>query len=136
MKSLINYIKENREINEAELKCENKKLNFDGMDDAKEIIKQLKDMNGVTVEENEVTIDCNASIDDLKKIYEIVRPYSDSQRRSQHRSSDEAYAQRTIKFEKSVNELDEMIMKIENPEPEEEKEKCDGKECKDKKEEE
>lgn len=135
MKGLIEFIKESREneINEGK-DCSPIKINFNGMDNADEIIKSLKEISGVTENEKEVEISCEASVDDLKKAYDIVKKYSDGQRNSSHRSSDEQYAQKTIKFENSVNALNDMITKLETPEePKEDTDKNDKKEkkCKD-----
>lgn len=140
MKSLIEYIRENREdivsLNENSIK-----FNFDGMDNSKDIIKQLKDIQSASVNDNEVEVMCDANVDELNKIYDILKKYSDSERKSQHRASDENYAKKTVKFENKVNELKEQIDKLENPEvddkkSDDKKEKCDDKKCDKKKEEE
>lgn len=149
MKSLIDYIKEQREdevavemqeINEA---AKSIKFNFNGMDNADDILKQFGTIQSASVNDKEVEVMCDANIDELKKVYDILKKYSDGERNSQHRSSDEQYAQKTIKFEDKVKELDEMIKTLENPEKEEsskdkdeKKEACNDGKCKDKKKEE
>lgn len=113
MKSLVQYIKEACE------QCTSIKFNFNGMDDADDILKQFSSIQTASVNDKEVEVMCDANVDELKKVYDILKKYSDSQRSSQHRSSDEQYAQRTVKFEDKVNELAEMIDKLEHPEEKE-----------------
>ena len=115
MKSLAQYIKEACE-GEA---CKSMKFNFDGMDDYESVLKELENIQSANVNEKEVDVVCDANIDELKKVYDILKKYSDKQRTSQHRASDEQYAQKTIKFEENVNKLAEIIDKLENPETEE-----------------
>lgn len=132
MKSLSEYIKENlkiEEINESSIK-----FNFDGMDNTDDLLKQLDGIQSASVNEKEVEVLCDSNVDELKKIYDILKKYSDKERSGSHRTNDEQYAQKTIKIEDKVNELKEMIDKIEKPEdnsadvcPKCGKEKC---ECK------
>lgn len=113
MKSLVQYIKE------ASEQCTSIKFNFDGMDDADDILKQFASIQTASVNDKEVEVMCDANVDELKKVYDILKKYSDSQRSSQHRSSDEAYAQKTVKFAEKVDKLAEMIDKVEHPEEKE-----------------
>ena len=108
MKSLIEYIKESRE--QASIK-----FNFDGMDNADEILKKFESIQSASVNNKEVKVMNNANVDELKKVYDILKEYSDGERNASHRTNDEQYAQKTIKFEKKVNELKEMIDNIETP---------------------
>ena len=108
MKSLIEYIKESRD--KASIK-----FNFDGMDNADEILKQFDSIQTASVNDKEVEVMINANVDELKKVYDILKKYSDGERNGSHRTNDEQYAQKTIKFEKKVNELKEMIDNVETP---------------------
>ena len=108
MKSLIEYIKESRD--QASIK-----FNFDGMDNADEILKKFESIQSASVNDKEVEVMNNANVDELKEVYDILKKYSDGERNGSHRTNDEQYAQKTIKFEKKVNELKEMIDKIEAP---------------------
>ena len=108
MKSLIEYIKESRE--QASIK-----FNFDGMDNADEILKKFESIQTASVNDKEVEVMINANVDELKKVYDILKEYSDGERNGSHRTNDEQYAQKTIKFEKKVNELKEMIDNVETP---------------------
>ena len=108
MKSLIEYIKESRD--QASIK-----FNFDGMDNADEILKQFDSIQTASVNDKEVEVMINANVDELKKVYDILKKYSDGERNGSHRTNDEQYAQKTIKFEKKVNELKKMIDNIEAP---------------------
>ena len=108
MKSLIEYIKESRD--QASIK-----FNFDGMDNADEILKKFESIQSASVNDKEVEVMNNANVDELKKVYDILKEYSDGERNGSHRTNDEQYAQKTIKLEKKVNELKKMIDNIEAP---------------------
>ena len=108
MKSLIEYIKESRD--QASIK-----FNFDGMDNADEILKKFESIQTASVNDKEVEVMINANVDELKKVYDILKEYSDGERNGSHRTNDEQYAQKTIKLEKKVNELKKMIDNIEAP---------------------
>ena len=129
MKSLIEYIKESRD--QASIK-----FNFDGMDNADEILKKFETIQSASVNDKEVEVMNNANVDELKEVYDILKEYSDGERNGSHRTNDEQYAQKTIKFEKKVNELKEMIDNIEAPDDKKAEDlKADDKKSDDKKEE-
>lgn len=135
MKSLSEYIKESlkiENINEGSIK-----FNFDGMDNADDILKQFDSIQTASVNDKEVEVMCDANVDELKKVYDILKKYSDGQRSSQHRSSDEQYAQKTVKFAEKVDKLKEMIEKVESPDDKSDDEckECDKKDDKKKEEE-
>ena len=135
MKSLSEYIKESlkiENINEGSIK-----FNFDGMDNADDILKQFDSIQTASVNDKEVEVMCDANVDELKKVYDILKKYSDNQRSSQHRSSDEQYAQKTVKFAEKVDKLKEMIEKVESPDDKSDDEckECDKKDDKKKEEE-
>ena len=130
MKSLREYIKESRD--QASIK-----FDFDGMDNADEILKKFDSIQTASVNDKEVKVMINANVDELNKVYDILKEYSDGERNGSHRTNDEQYAQKTIKFEKKVNELKEMINHIETPDDKKAEDlKADDKKSEDKKEEE
>ena len=130
MKSLREYIKESRETGSI-------KFNFDGMDNADEILKKFESIQSASVNDKEVEVMNNANVDELKEVYDILKKYSDGERNGSHRTNDEQYAQKTIQFEKKVNELKEMIDKIEAPDDQKADDlKSDDKKADDKKKEE
>ena len=135
MKSLREYIKESRD--QASIK-----FDFDGMDNADEILKKFDSIQTASVNDKEVKVMINANVDELKKVYDILKEYSDGERNGSHRTNDEQYAQKTIKFDKKVNELKEMIAKVETPDDKKsddlkvDDKKSDDKKSEDKKEEE
>ena len=135
MKSLREYIKESRETGSI-------KFNFDGMDNADEILKKFETIQSASVNDKEVEVMNNANVDELKEVYDILKKYSYGERNGSHRTNDEQYAQKTIQFEKKVNELKEMIDKIEAPDDKKsddlksDDKKADDKKKEDKKEEE
>ena len=113
MKSLSEYIKEN--LNIENNNAGSVKFNFDGMDNADDILKQLSSFQSVSINDKEVEIVCDANVDELNEVYDILKKYSDDERNGSHRINDEQYAQKTIKFAEKVNELKKMIEKIETP---------------------
>ena len=113
MKSLSEYIKEN--LNIENINKGSVKFNFDGMDNADDILKQLSSMQSASVNDKEVKVICDANVDELNEIYDILKKYSDDERNGSHRTNDEQYAQKTIKFAEKVDELKKMIEKIETP---------------------
>ena len=113
MKSLSEYIKEN--LNIENNNAGSVKFNFDGMDNADDILKQLSSFQSVSINDKEVEIVCDANVDELNEVYDILKKYSDDERSGSHRTNDEQYAQKTIKFAEKVNELKKMIEKIETP---------------------
>ena len=128
MKSLREYIKESRD--QASIK-----FDFDGMDNADEILKKFDSIQTASVNDKEVKVMINANVDELKKVYDILKEYSDGERNGSHRTNDEQYAQKTIKFEKKVNELKEMINRVETPDDKKaDDKKADDKKADDKKE--
>ena len=130
MKSLREYIKESRESGSI-------KFNFDGMDNADEILKKFESIQSASVNDKEVEVMNNANVDELKEVYDILKKYSDGERNGSHRTNDEQYAQKTIQFEKKVNELKEMIDNIETPDDQKADDlKADDKKADDKKKEE
>lgn len=113
MKSLSEYIKEN--LNIENNNAGSVKFNFDGMDNADDILKQLSSFQSVSINDKEVEIVCDTNVDELNEVYDILKKYSDDERSGSHRTNDEQYAQKTIKFAEKVNELKKMIEKIETP---------------------
>ena len=113
MKSLSEYIKENLDI--ENINKGSVKFDFDGMDNADDILKQLSSFQSVSVNDKEVEVVCDANVDELNEIYDILKKYSDDERNGMHRTNDEQYAQKTIKFAEKVDELKKMIEKIETP---------------------
>lgn len=115
MKHLQDYIIEQAQVNEA---AESKSIVFDftDLENAEDTLKSLEEKDGVTVEDNKLTVEVTAdNVDKLDTVQDILQQYSDTLRKSQKRSSDEQYAQKTISFEKKVGELNDAIDAIKNP---------------------
>ena len=68
---------------------------------ADEILKKFDSIQSASVNDKEVEVMSNANVEELKKVYDILKEYSDGERNGNHRTNDEQYAQKTIKFEKS-----------------------------------
>ncbi len=116
MKSLQDFIIESsQEINEGK---DTASITFDftDLENAKETIESIQDKEGVSVDGDKVTITINKdNVAKLESVQDILQQYSSTIRKSQKRSSDEQYAQKTVAFEKKVGELNDAIDKISNP---------------------
>ena len=72
----------------------------------------------------EITSD---NVDKLGTVQDILQQFCETIRKSQKRSSDEQYAQKTVSVEKKVGELNDAIDEIKNPEDDsDKKEKKEG----------
>ena len=135
MKSLQEFINEQAEVNVNITEAKDSKeitFDFTDLENGEETLKSLEDKEGCTVEDNKLTIKITGdNVDKLDTVQDILQQYSDTIRSSQKRSSDEQYAQKTIKFEKKVGEFNDAIDEISNP-----KDDKDGKDDKDKNEDE
>ena len=135
MKSLQEFINEQAEVNVNITEAKDSKeitFDFTDLENGEETLKSLEDKEGCTVEDNKLTVKITSdNVDKLDTVQDILQQYSDTIRSSQKRSSDEQYAQKTIKFEKKVGEFNDAIDEISNP-----KDDKDGKDDKDKNEDE
>lgn len=131
MKHLQDYIVEQAQVNEA---VTEKKItfNFKDLENAEETIKSLEGKEGVEVEEDKLTVTVSSdTVDKLDTVQDILQQFCDKIRNSQKRSSDESYAQKTVKFADKVNELNDAIDEIKNPEEDDENNNGDKDETKD-----
>ena len=135
MKRLQEFINEQAEVNVNITEAKDSKeitFDFTDLENGEETLKSLEDKEGCTVEDNKLTVKITSdNVDKLDTVQDILQQYSDTIRSSQKRSSDEQYAQKTIKFEKKVGEFNDAIDEISNP-----KDDKDGKDDKDKNEDE
>jgi len=121
MKHLQDYIIEQAQVNEG---ASSKSITFDfkDLENGKETIESLKDKEGVTAEEDKITVEVTSdNVDKLGTVQDILQQFCDKIRNSQKRSSDEQYAQKTVEFEKKVGELNDAIDEIKNPDDKGEK---------------
>lgn len=117
MKNLIDYIKE--AVNES---AESKSVtfNFTDLENGEETIKSLEGKEGVSIDGNKLTVTITSdNVDKLDTVQDILQQFCQTIRNSSKRSSDEQYAQKTASFEKNVNELNDAIDEIANPDEEE-----------------
>ena len=115
MKHLQDYIIEQAQVNEG-ASSKTITFNFKDLENGKETIESLKDKEGVTAEEDKITVEVTSdNVDKLGTVQDILQQFCDKIRNSQKRSSDEQYAQKTVEFEKKVGELNDAIDEIKNP---------------------
>ena len=115
MKSLVEYIKG---LNEACDNCEEKVItfNFTDLEGADDILKELATKDGCDVDEKELKVTVNTgNYDKLASVQEILQKYTQEIRTSVKRSENEAYAQKTVKFENKMNELNDTIQNFATP---------------------
>lgn len=129
MKSLKQYIVEQSNSKETEELIFT--FNLKGMDDIDDVKKKLEEIDNCSIEDDKVTLTACKDCENTKKAYDILKKYSDSQRSSQHRSSDEQYAQKTLSLKNDIDKLDEFINRQPDPEPEEKEDEKSSEECKD-----
>ena len=114
MKHLQDYIIEQAQVNEG---AASKSVTFDftDLENGKETLDSLKDKEGVSVEEDKLTVTVSAdTVDKLDTVQDILQQFCETIRNSSKRSSDEQYAQKTVAFEKKVGELNDAIDEIAN----------------------
>lgn len=117
MKHLQDYIIEAAEVKVNE-GAESKSVVFDftDLENAEDTLKSLEGKDGVTIEDNKLTLEITKdNVDKLETVQDILQQFCQSIRKSQKRSSDEQYAQKTIAFEKKVGEMNDAIDAIQNP---------------------
>ena len=112
MKHLQDYINEAVKINEA---MESKTITFDftDLENAEETIKSLDGHEGISIDGQKVTLSITKNnVDNIETIQDILQQYCQTIRNSQKVSSDEQYAQKTVSFEKKINEMNDAIDEI------------------------
>jgi len=121
MKHLQDYIVESSKINEGETTSKTITFDFTDLENAEETLNSLKDKEGVTVEENKLTLTINSdNVDKLDTVQDILQQFCSTIRNSSKRTNNEEYAQKTVEFEKKVKEMNDAIDEIKNPQNEEE----------------
>ena len=124
MKHLQDYIIEQSQVNEG---ASSKSITFDftDLENGKETIDSLKDKEGVTVDGDKLTVEITSdNVDKLGTVQDILQQFCQTVRNSQKRSADEQYAQKTVEFEKKIDELNDALDEIANPDDKDDK---DGK---------
>ena len=112
MKHLQDYINEAVKINEG---IESKTITFDftDLENAEETIKSLDGHEGISIDGQKVTLSITKNnVDNIETIQDILQQYCQTIRNSQKVSSDEQYAQKTVSFEKKINEMNDAIDEI------------------------
>ena len=120
MKHLQDYINEAVKINEG---IESKTITFDftDLENGEETVKSLDGQTGISVDGLKVTLSITKdNVDSIGTAQDILQQYCSTIRKSQKVSSNEQYAQKTVSFEKKVNEMNDAIDEITNPDDEEE----------------
>ena len=108
MKSLIEFLKESKDQNSSSSKTLS--FNFSGLTDVEDFMKSLNDIADsadvpVDVDENKVKISLSASnIEDAEKLFELIQDFAQSKRSETKSSSDESYAQKISKIERTLND--------------------------------
>lgn len=119
MKTLVDYIKEACE--DGSCKSKTFKFNFTDLESAEDTIKavqEIADKDGVKVEIEDnivnVTVDANDT-DKAEGLFELLQDYSHKRMSDSKRASDESYAQKTSKFEATLNKWRDFIDDLEAP---------------------
>lgn len=125
MKNLSEYVKESFDTVESEVEeivesetPESKEFTFDftDLDNADDIIKTLQENDAVNVDDKKVTLTVKKDDKNVESAMEEIRKYTEQIRSSSRRSSDEKYAQRTVKFAKVTADADAFINELNSQE--------------------
>lgn len=114
MKTLVEYIKEACEDGKC---ASSKSLSFnfadcEGTEDLLKSVKEIAEQDGVDVEVegNKVKVSLKKdSVDDAEGLFELIQDFVHLRSRDQKRASDEAYAQKIAKLEKSLDDWREYV---------------------------
>ena len=114
MKTLVEYIKEACEDGKC---ASSKSLSFnfadcEGAEDLLKSVKEIAEQDGidVEVEDNKVKVSLKKdSVDDAEGLFELIQDFVHLRGRDQKRASDEAYAQKIAKLEKSLDDWREYV---------------------------
>lgn len=123
MKHLQDYIVEQAEVKVDE-GATSKSITFDftDLENAEETLESLKDKEGVSIDDKKLTLEITAdNVDNLGTVQDILQQYCQTIRKSQKVSSDEQYAQKTVKFEENIGKMNDAIDEIQNPEEDDDK---------------
>lgn len=129
MKHLQDYIVEQAEIKIDEA-ATSKSITFDftDLENAEETLESLKDKEGVSIDDKKLTLEITAdNVDKIGTVQDILQQYCQTIRKSQKVSSDEQYAQKTVKFEENIGKMNDAIDEIQNPEEDDDKKDEDKK---------
>ena len=131
MKHLQDYIIEQAQLNEG-ASSKSITFNFKDLENAQETIDSLKDKEGISVDGDSLTLEITAdNVDKIATVQDILQQFSDTIRKSQKRSSDEQYAQKTVEFEKKVGEMNDAIDEIQSSDDNKDDDKGEKKEGED-----
>ena len=125
MKRLQEFIIENVEIIESKSETKSITFNFKDLENAEDTLKSFEEEEYCTIEEESLTVSVTAdNCTKLDSVKDKLKKYSDELRHSTKRSSNEQYAQKTLKFEEQVKSLENAIEELSDKD---EKEKKDDK---------
>lgn len=126
MKHLQDYIIEQAQLNEG-ASSKSITFNFKDLENAQETIDSLKDKECISVDGDSLTLEITAdNVDKIATVQDILQQFSDTIRKSQKRSSDEQYAQKTVEFEKKVAEMNDAIDEIQGSDDNDDKDDDKG----------
>lgn len=119
MKHLQDYILEQR-IVESDSKTVT--FDFSDLDNAEETIKSLEDVEGVEVDGNNVTVTISGdNADKLDKFQDIVQQFYDTCHSSSKRTNDPTYAEKVKKFGETVDQFNDALDEVQNPDDDDDK---------------
>lgn len=120
MKRLQDFILENIVTEANDTKQKSFVFNLADMENGEETVKSFENMPGVTIEDQKVTVEVSSeNFDKLDKFQDIMQQFIESLRNSPKRASDEQYAQKTKALADKMNEFNDFINELGNPEEDE-----------------
>lgn len=115
MKTLKDFIVEHVDLNESKTSTK-VRFDFTGLEGADEVLKTLENQEGCEIEDTLLTVIVDKdNVDKLKAVQDLLQEFTSTIRSSSKRASDEQYAQKTVSFENKLNELNNAIDELVNP---------------------
>lgn len=120
MKRLQDFILENIVTEANDTKQKSFVFNLADMENGEETVKSFENMPGVTIDDQKVTVEVSSeNFDKLDTFQDIMQQFIESLRNSSKRASDEQYAQKTKALADKMNEFNDFIDELANPDEDE-----------------
>ena len=126
MKRLTDFIAESIVAEANDNKSKSFVFNLADMENGEETVKSFENMPGVTIDGQKVTVEVSSeNFDKLDSFQDIMQQFIEGLRNSTKRASDEQYAQKTKALADKMNEFNDFIDELGNPDEDDDDKKED-----------
>lgn len=116
MKRLTDFIAESIVTEANDNKTKSFVFNLADMENGEETVKSFENMPGVTIDGQKVTVEVSSeNFDKLDSFQDIMQQFIEGLRNSTKRASDEQYAQKTKALADKMNEFNDYLDELANP---------------------